>query len=47
MLECMYARQDIYTEDNAEKGKRGGSLHSPAMEQMEETSSKLKAIIRT
>jgi type IV secretion system protein VirD4 len=34
-------------DDNAEERKRGGTLHSPAMEQTEETSSKRKAIIRT
>lgn len=34
-------------DDNTEEHKRGGTLHSPAMEQIEETSSKRKAIIRT
>lgn len=35
------------TEDNAGESKRGGTIHSPAMEQAEETASKRKAIIRT
>ena len=34
-------------EDNAGESKRGGTIHSPAMEQPEETASKRKAIIRT
>ena len=34
-------------EDNAGERKRGGTLHSPTMEQAEETSSKRKSIIRT
>jgi type IV secretion system protein VirD4 len=34
-------------DDNAEDRKRGGTLHSPAMEQMEEMNPKRKAIIRT
>jgi type IV secretion system protein VirD4 len=34
-------------EDNAGDRKRGNTLHSPAMEQAEETSSKRKSIIRT
>ena len=34
-------------EDNAGDSKRGGTIHSPAMEQPEETASKRKAIIRT
>ena len=34
-------------EDNAGESRRGGTIHSPAMEQAEETSSKRKAIIRT
>ncbi len=34
-------------DDNAGDRKRGGTLHSPAMEQAEETSSKRKSIIRT
>lgn len=33
--------------DNAEEGKRGGSLHSSVMEQTEEMNPKRKAIIRT
>lgn len=35
------------SEDNAGESKRGGTIHSPAMEQPEETASKRKAIIRT
>ena len=34
-------------EDNTGESKRGGTIHSPAMEQPEETASKRKAIIRT
>lgn len=34
-------------EDNAGDRKRGGTLHSPAIEQAEETASKRKSIIRT
>lgn len=34
-------------EDNAGGSKRGGTIHSPEMEQPEETASKRKAIIRT
>ena len=34
-------------EDNAGESKRGGAIHSPDMEQPEETASKRKAIIRT
>ncbi|MHB8064108.1 MAG: VirD4-like conjugal transfer protein, CD1115 family [Ruminiclostridium sp.] len=39
--------EEEVSEDNTEEGKRGGTIHSPAMEQLEETSSKRKAIIRT
>ena len=34
-------------EDNAGDRKRGGTLHSPTIEQAEETASKRKSIIRT
>ena len=34
-------------EENAEERKRGGTLHSPAVDQTEETNLKRKAIIRT
>ena len=34
-------------EDNVGESKRGGTIHSPTMEQPEETASKRKAIIRT
>ena len=34
-------------EDNAVDCKRGGTVHSPAIEQVEETGSKRKSIIRT
>ncbi|PYG86610.1 type IV secretion system protein VirD4 [Ruminiclostridium sufflavum DSM 19573] len=39
--------EDEETEDNTEQGKRGGTIHYPAIEQSEETASKRKAIIRT
>ena len=34
-------------EDNAVERKRGGTVHSPVIEQVEETGSKRKSIIRT
>ncbi|PYG86692.1 type IV secretion system protein VirD4 [Ruminiclostridium sufflavum DSM 19573] len=34
-------------EDNVGENKQGGTIHSPEMEQPEETNSKRKAIIRT
>lgn len=39
--------EDEELEDNTEQGKRGGTIHSPAMEQSEGTASNRKAIIRT
>ena len=39
--------EDEELEDNTEQGKRGGTIHSPTMEQAEETTSKRKHIIRT
>ena len=39
--------QEEIEEDNAEDRKRGGTLHSPEIEQTEETGSKRKSIIRT